>query len=60
MAQRRPVPAGLGHDRRLTLYEADVDLTGPLADWTAHLSVVREATVPMPEPLAALLIEMTE
>ncbi|MFI1652278.1 hypothetical protein ACH4XT_35835 [Streptomyces avidinii] len=42
------------------LYEADVDLTGPLADWTAHLSVVRDGAVPLPEPLAALLIEMTE
>ncbi|MFF1367852.1 hypothetical protein [Streptomyces virginiae] len=42
------------------LYEADVDLTGPLADWTAHLSVVREAAVPLPEPLTALLVEMAE
>ncbi|MEJ8645399.1 hypothetical protein WKI68_37635 [Streptomyces sp. MS1.HAVA.3] len=42
------------------LYEADVDLAGPLADWTAHLSVVRDAAVPLPEPLAALLAEMTE
>ncbi|MFB7468570.1 hypothetical protein ACFCZ1_34655 [Streptomyces sp. NPDC056224] len=40
------------------LYEADVDLSGPLADWTAHLSVVRDAAVPLPEPLAALLVEM--
>lgn len=42
------------------LYEADVDLSGPLADWTAHLSVVRDAAVPLPEPLAALLVEMAE
>ncbi|MFD9367409.1 hypothetical protein ACFWA6_06820 [Streptomyces sp. NPDC060020] len=42
------------------LYEADVDLTGPLADWTAHLSVVRDAAVPLPEPLAALLVRITE
>ncbi|MFD9008694.1 hypothetical protein [Streptomyces sp. NPDC059552] len=42
------------------LYEADVDLTGPLADWTAHLSVVRDAAVPLPEPLAALLVEMAD
>ncbi|WP_133895437.1 hypothetical protein [Streptomyces sp. KS 21] len=42
------------------LYEADVDLTGPLADWTAHLSVVRDAAVPLPEQLTALLIEMAE
>ncbi|WP_331732780.1 hypothetical protein OG592_42420 (plasmid) [Streptomyces avidinii] len=40
------------------LYEGDVDLTGPLADWTAHLSVVREAAVPLPERLAALLAEV--
>ncbi|MFF4448326.1 hypothetical protein [Streptomyces sp. NPDC001502] len=37
------------------LYEADVALTGPLADSTAHLSVVRDAA----EPLAALLAEVT-
>ncbi|WP_405827232.1 hypothetical protein [Streptomyces sp. NBC_00105] len=42
------------------LYEADIDLAGPLADWTAHLSVVRDAAVPLPEPLAALLVEMAE
>ncbi|MER6257119.1 hypothetical protein ABT224_37885 [Streptomyces sp. NPDC001584] len=42
------------------LYEADVDLSGPLADWTAHLSVVRDATVPLPERLAALLVEIAE
>ncbi|MFG2489405.1 hypothetical protein ACGFSI_42550 [Streptomyces virginiae] len=29
------------------LYEADVDLTGPLADWTAHLSVVRDEATPL-------------
>ncbi|WP_037808623.1 hypothetical protein [Streptomyces sp. NRRL F-2580] len=40
------------------LYAADVDLAGPLADWTAHLSVVRDAALPLPEPLAALLVEM--
>lgn len=42
------------------LYEADVDLTGPLADWNAHLSLVRDKAVPLPEPLAALLVEITE
>ncbi|WP_328792694.1 MULTISPECIES: hypothetical protein [unclassified Streptomyces] len=42
------------------LYEADVDLTGPLADWNAHLSLVRDRAVPLPEPLAALLVEITE
>ncbi|MFE1877330.1 hypothetical protein ACFW9N_41885 [Streptomyces sp. NPDC059496] len=42
------------------LYEADIDLSGPLADWTAHLSVIRDAAVPLPEPLAALLVKMAE
>ncbi|WP_327388303.1 MULTISPECIES: hypothetical protein [unclassified Streptomyces] len=42
------------------LYEADIDLTGPLADWNAHLSLVRDKAVPLPEPLAALLVEITE
>ncbi|MGW6618670.1 hypothetical protein ACWGA0_35085 [Streptomyces erythrochromogenes] len=42
------------------LYEADVDLTGPLADWNAHLSLVRDKAAPLPEQLAALLIEITE
>ncbi|MCX4808725.1 hypothetical protein OG594_45440 [Streptomyces sp. NBC_01214] len=42
------------------LYEADVDMSGPLAEWTAHLSVIREAAVHLPEPLAALLAEMAE
>ncbi|WP_405940593.1 hypothetical protein [Streptomyces sp. NBC_00207] len=40
------------------LYEADIDLSGPLADWTAHLSVVRDVAVPLPDPLVALLVEM--
>ncbi|MFI8392681.1 hypothetical protein [Streptomyces sp. NPDC085540] len=42
------------------LYAADVDLTGPLADWNAHLSLVRDKAVPLAEPLAALLVEITE
>ncbi|WP_405812641.1 MULTISPECIES: hypothetical protein [unclassified Streptomyces] len=42
------------------LYEADVDLTGPLADWNAHLSLVRDKAAPLPELLAALLVELTE
>ncbi|MFJ4866533.1 hypothetical protein [Streptomyces sp. NPDC088748] len=49
--------AAIGDDR--PLYEADVDLAGPLADWTAHLSVVRDEAEPLPEPLAALLVEIT-
>ncbi|MFJ6486516.1 MULTISPECIES: hypothetical protein [unclassified Streptomyces] len=36
------------------LYEADLDLTGPLSDWTARLCLVRDKAVPLPEPLAAL------
>ncbi|MFE1873148.1 hypothetical protein ACFW9N_19945 [Streptomyces sp. NPDC059496] len=35
-------------------------LTGPLADWNAHLSLVRDRAVPLPEPLVALLVEITE
>ncbi|MFE7093369.1 hypothetical protein [Streptomyces erythrochromogenes] len=42
------------------LCEADVDLTGPLADWHAHLSLLRDKAAPLPEPLAALLVEITE
>jgi hypothetical protein len=48
---------GLGEE---PLYEADVDLSGPLADWTAHLTVVREDTVELPEPLAAVLVQLAE
>ncbi|MFJ3914423.1 hypothetical protein [Streptomyces vinaceus] len=40
------------------LYEADVNLSGPLADWNAHLSLVRDKAAPLPEPLAALLVEI--
>ncbi|MCX4808819.1 hypothetical protein OG594_46005 [Streptomyces sp. NBC_01214] len=47
----------IGHE---PLYEAGVDLTGPLADWNAHLSLVRDKAVRLPEPLAALLVEITE
>ncbi|MER6449243.1 hypothetical protein [Streptomyces venezuelae] len=42
------------------LHQADIDLTGPLTDWTAHLSAVRDAAVPLPTPLTALLAEITE
>ncbi|MFG2991678.1 hypothetical protein ACGFZK_20695 [Streptomyces sp. NPDC048257] len=42
------------------LYEADVDLTGPLADWNAHLSVIRDKAVPLPGELAALLAAVAE
>ncbi|MFE9484315.1 hypothetical protein ACFYNM_37765 [Streptomyces spororaveus] len=42
------------------LYEADADLTGPLGDGNAHLSLVRDKAAPLPEPLAALLVEVAE
>ncbi|WP_405813131.1 MULTISPECIES: hypothetical protein [unclassified Streptomyces] len=38
----------------------DIDLTGPLADWNARLSLVRDMAAPHPEPLAALLVEIIE
>ncbi|WP_229333952.1 hypothetical protein [Streptomyces flavotricini] len=41
-------------------YEADVDLTGPLADCNARLSLVRDKAARLPEPLAALLVDITE
>ncbi|MER6782203.1 MULTISPECIES: hypothetical protein [unclassified Streptomyces] len=37
------------------LYEADVDLSGPVADYEAHLSVIRDAAVPLPEEVTALI-----
>ncbi|MFJ5548039.1 hypothetical protein [Streptomyces sp. NPDC093225] len=40
--------------------EHRVDLSGPLADWNAHLSVVRETVVPLPEPLAGLLLDLSD
>ncbi|MFG2340999.1 hypothetical protein [Streptomyces yangpuensis] len=30
------------------LYEAEVDLSGPVADYDAHLSVMRDAAVRLP------------
>ncbi|GGS34892.1 hypothetical protein [Streptomyces nojiriensis] len=57
-AAEYPLDWATGGDR--PLYEADVDLTGPLADWTARLSVVRDRAVPLPEPLTALLFEIAE
>ncbi|MFB6865983.1 hypothetical protein ACFCZQ_09540 [Streptomyces virginiae] len=47
-------------DDQTPLYEADVDLAGPIADYQAHLTVVRDAAVPLPEPLTALLTALTE
>ncbi|MFD8146763.1 hypothetical protein [Streptomyces sp. NPDC059708] len=40
-------------DKRL--YEADVDLSGPIADYDAHLSVIRDAAAQLPEDLTEVL-----
>ncbi|WP_030722975.1 hypothetical protein [Streptomyces sp. NRRL F-2580] len=40
------------------LYEADVDLSGPIADHDAHLSVIRDAAVPLPAGLTGLLTDL--
>ncbi|MFE0601669.1 hypothetical protein ACFW2T_14245 [Streptomyces sp. NPDC058892] len=40
------------------LYEVDVDLSGPIADYTAHLSVIREGAVPLPTELTELLNDL--
>ncbi|MFJ9598005.1 hypothetical protein ACIRS3_35330 [Streptomyces virginiae] len=40
------------------LYEADVDLSGPIADYEAHLSVIRDAAVALPAGLGGLLSEL--
>ncbi|MGW7174814.1 hypothetical protein [Streptomyces xanthophaeus] len=40
------------------LYEADVDLSGPVADYGAHLSIVRDAAVPLPADVSVLLGEV--
>ncbi|MEU9148536.1 hypothetical protein [Streptomyces sp. NPDC048349] len=37
------------------LYEVDVDLSGPVKDYHAHLSVIRDAAVPLPPELTELL-----
>ncbi|MFD9575895.1 hypothetical protein ACFWBI_39620 [Streptomyces sp. NPDC059982] len=47
-------------DDQRPLYEADVDLAGPIADYQAHLTVVRDAAVPLPESLSALLNALLE
>lgn len=46
----------LPHDE--PLYEADVDLSGPIADYDAHLSVIRDAAVQLPEELTGRLAEL--
>ncbi|MGW3328709.1 hypothetical protein [Streptomyces virginiae] len=40
------------------LYEMDVDLSGPIADYEAHLSVIREGAAPLPTELTDLLTEL--
>ncbi|MFJ3975933.1 hypothetical protein [Streptomyces sp. NPDC090021] len=40
------------------LYEADIDLSGPIADYEAHLSVIRDAAVPLPAELTGILTEL--
>ncbi|MFD6113774.1 hypothetical protein ACFWG0_27200 [Streptomyces yangpuensis] len=40
------------------LWEADVDLSGPIADYEAHLSVIRDGSVPLPTELTELLAEL--
>ncbi|MFE2163915.1 hypothetical protein ACFXB3_02350 [Streptomyces sp. NPDC059447] len=40
------------------LYEADVDLSGPIADYEAHVSLIRDAAVPLPAELTGLLTDL--
>ncbi|MFD9080576.1 hypothetical protein [Streptomyces erythrochromogenes] len=40
------------------LYEAGVDLSGPIADYEAHVSVIRDLAVPLPAGLTGLLTEL--
>ncbi|WP_329107316.1 hypothetical protein [Streptomyces sp. NBC_01439] len=47
-------------DDQTPLYEADVDLAGPITDFKAHLTVVRDAAVPLPEPVTTLLTALTQ
>ncbi|MFD7560224.1 hypothetical protein ACFV9E_37715 [Streptomyces sp. NPDC059835] len=47
-------------DDQEPLYEADVDLSGPIADYHAHLAVIRNTAVPLPAPLLALLAGLKE
>ncbi|MFE9481318.1 hypothetical protein ACFYNM_22270 [Streptomyces spororaveus] len=48
--------AVLPHDK--PLYEVDVDLSGPIADYEAHVSVIRDAAVPLPAELTGLLTDL--
>ncbi|MFF3699173.1 hypothetical protein [Streptomyces sp. NPDC002221] len=40
------------------LYEADLDLSGPIADHEAHVSVIRDAAVQLPAELTGLLADL--
>ncbi|MFJ3861849.1 hypothetical protein ACIPRL_37250 [Streptomyces sp. NPDC090085] len=40
------------------LYEADVDLSAPVADHEAHLWVIRDAAVSLPADLSGILTEL--
>lgn len=40
------------------LYESDVDLSGAVKDYDAHLSVIRDAAVQLPTELTGLLTEL--
>ncbi|WP_330334455.1 hypothetical protein OHS33_35030 [Streptomyces sp. NBC_00536] len=47
-------------DGRRPLYEADIDLSGPIGDYHAHLTVVRDKAVPLPRPLLVVLTALRE
>ncbi|THA79760.1 hypothetical protein [Streptomyces sp. A0592] len=40
------------------LYEEDVDLSGPIADYGAHLAVIRDAAVQLPAELTGILTKL--
>ncbi|MFF9981187.1 hypothetical protein [Streptomyces erythrochromogenes] len=42
------------------LYEADVDLSGPVADYGAHLSVIRDGTVQLTDLVTELVRQLNE
>ncbi|GGS29605.1 hypothetical protein Snoj_26060 [Streptomyces nojiriensis] len=54
----RELPVTWPELRESRAYEADVDLSGPIADDAAHLSVTRNAAVQLPAELTALLTNL--
>ncbi|MFE9467411.1 hypothetical protein ACFYNW_27810 [Streptomyces virginiae] len=40
------------------LYEADIDLSGPIADYHTHLSVTRDSAAQLPAELTGILAEL--